>query len=73
MAIKIETNPSGDAIDVLLDDLNDWDEWAADNHEALIEDYGTIDNALKHACDGGLRMGGGAAPIIDVFFVDSID
>lgn len=57
------------AIEVItLKDMDAWREFAALNEGALIEQYGAVDNALRHALDGGLRMGGGAAPIIDIVF-----
>lgn len=47
-------------------DKHDWDYASA--ADELIEEYGSIDNALKHACDGGLNLGGGAAPVFQVSF-----
>jgi hypothetical protein len=51
---------------VILADMNEWRDFAADNYDALCEQYESIDNALRHALDGLLRLGGGAAPIVDV-------
>lgn len=68
MAIHTFGNTSNDAFDITLDDMDDWAAWSTDNADALIEDYGSIESALKHACDGGLTMGGGAAPIFHISF-----
>lgn len=70
MAIQTFANTSNDAFDIVLDDMDDWAAWAADNADALINDYGSIEAALKHACDGGLVMGGGAAPVFHISFAE---
>lgn len=70
MAIQTFANTSNDAFDIVLDDMDDWATWAADNADALVEDYGSIESALKHARDGGLVMGGGAAPIFHISFAE---
>jgi hypothetical protein len=53
-----------------LRDMDAWAVFAHANRDALIEHYRTIDNALAHATQGGLVLGGGAAPLIEVFFND---
>ncbi len=66
--MRTEWNTSGDACDVILADMAEWDQFAADNREGIEEAYGTIEMAIKHAIDGGLMLGGGAAPICHVSF-----
>ncbi len=53
-----------------LADMDAWDAFARDNRDALDEAYGTTANALQHAMQGGLTLGGGAAPMFFVFFAD---
>lgn len=53
----------------ILADMDEWTKFAAENREALEEQYGTVESALQHCQQGGLRMGG-AAPIVDVIFAD---
>lgn len=56
--------------EILLADMDAWDVFAADNHDALVDAYGSIEKALKHACDGGLELGGGAAPLFVIYFAE---
>lgn len=63
-------NTSRDACDVELATIDAWDKWAADNAAELIASYGSIDNALRHACDGGLTLGGDVQPVLFVYFAD---
>jgi len=53
-----------------LFDMGDWAEFWTANAEALVEVYETEDAALRAACCGGLVIGGGAAPLFRVAFVD---
>jgi hypothetical protein len=53
-----------------LADMAEWEAFAEANEYSLLEMYPTIGDALKAACDGGLVMGGGASPIVHVYFVD---
>lgn len=55
-------------IEIELEDMDAWENFAADNEEALVEAYGSVANALKHCCDGGLTLGGGASPEVIVWF-----
>lgn len=57
-------------INVTLADIPAWDRFVADNREALEEAYGSLGAALKHICDGGLTLGGGAAPLVYVRFAE---
>ena len=51
-----------------LTDMDAWDDFVRDNRDAIIDRYGSIDTALKHARDGGLELGGGAAPLFIITF-----
>ncbi len=53
-----------------LADMDAWDAFVADNRDALDEAYGSTANALQHAMQGGLTLGGGAAPLFIIFFAD---
>lgn len=67
MAITTEPLTDG-SVAVTLDDLDDWEDFAAANAEAIVERYGSKDKAYRHLCDGGLLLGGGAAPQVSVYF-----
>lgn len=63
-------------MDSLYIDLHDEDEWeafASANREALLEVYATLQDAHAAACQGGIVLGGGAAPLVEVHFVDTPD
>ncbi len=53
---------------VTLADTDAWLDFAANNEDALVETYGSVDAAYRHAIDGGLTLGGGAAPAFLVHF-----
>lgn len=53
-----------------LRDTDEWERFVEWNREAVLEIYPTIAAALKAACEGGIAFGGGAQPIVRVFFVD---
>jgi hypothetical protein len=53
-----------------LKDIQDWCQFARDNREALIEDYGSIKDALAEALRGDLLLGGGAAPLFRIKFAE---
>ena len=55
---------------ICLRDMNDWDSFAADNFDTLVADYGSTEQAYTHAVQGGLRFGGGAAAIFNVYFAN---
>ena len=57
-------------IEISLPDLDAWDAFAEANHDALAETYGSVESALKHAMDGGLTLGGGASPLVLVYFAE---
>ena len=46
----------------------DWQQFAAENKDALIEEYGSLGAAMWHATVGDLTIGGGAAPLFLVRF-----
>lgn len=53
---------------VTLPDDEAWDAFVAANRAAIVEAYGSVEAAYRHACDGGMTLGGGAAPAICVVF-----
>lgn len=55
-------------VEIVLDDMDQWELFSRDNSEALTHEYGSVANALKHACDGGLTLGGGASPVTFIRF-----
>ena len=54
---------------VLIRDLDHWADIYNANRDALEETYPgmTEDDLIRKACDGGITLGGGAAPIF--FFI----
>ena len=56
--------------EIILPDMGAWESFVNANQDALTDQYGTIDKAFKHACDGGLTLGGGAAPLFFIRFAD---
>lgn len=68
MAIRESTTPEGGAI--ALDDMDDWRTFAEANADALVDGYGSIEAALQHCRDGGLTLGGGAAPLFFIYFAE---
>lgn len=58
------------SVTLMLSDMDAWDVFVEHNRDAIESEYGTVDRALIAACEGGLRLGGGASPIVDVFFDD---
>jgi hypothetical protein len=69
MAIRTETLTDGSIV-VELDDMDAWEDFAAQNRDALCDQYGSTEKAFRHAIDGGLLLGGGAAPAVSVYFAD---
>lgn len=51
-----------------LRDMDAWADFVANNREEIESRYGSVDVAYKYACDGGLEMGGGAAPLFIITF-----
>lgn len=67
--MAIRHNPLTDgSIVVELDNHSDWLTFTADNHDDLVELYGSIEGATRAIARGGLMMGGGAAPTVCVYF-----
>ena len=56
--------------DIILPDMDAWADFAAANKEQLVADCGSIEAALTKACQGGLVMGGGAAPQFFIGFAE---
>jgi hypothetical protein len=67
MAISPETQTDG-SIHVTLDTVEDWETFALENADAIVERYGSREKAYRHLCDGGLVLGGGASPEVTVYF-----
>jgi hypothetical protein len=53
-------------IEMPIHDMDEWAEFWAANAEALEMDE---DAAITKACQGGLVIGGGAAPLFHIYFV----
>lgn len=56
--------------EIILADMDEWEAFASDNREALEQDYGSTANAYQHAIQGGLVLGGGAAPLFHISFAE---
>lgn len=57
-----------DIVNIELHSMDDWNEFVAINRGDIIARYGSVDKAYRHAVDGGLEMGGGAAPLFIITF-----
>jgi hypothetical protein len=55
---------------VQLADYAAWDTFAEANADALIAEYGSVEFALQLCIDGGITLGGGAAPEFLICFED---
>lgn len=55
---------------IILADMDAWEAFAADNREALEDAYGSTASAYQHAVQGGLMLGGGAAPLFEISFAE---
>ena len=53
-----------------LHDMDEWQDFATANEDALLEIYPDLAAACKAACEGGITLGGGAQPIFEIRFVD---
>jgi hypothetical protein len=69
MTIRSNTLTDGSIV-MELDNVDDWQEFYTDNIDAIDDRYGSIDKAYRHLCDGGLLLGGGAAPEVAVYFAE---
>jgi hypothetical protein len=56
---------------IALVDDDAWQEFAEANRDALESEYGSIASAYQHATQGGLTMGGGAAPLTRIYFEEA--
>lgn len=54
--------------EIKLAGMEEWKRFAQDNEEGLIEECGSVESALEQCRNGGLRLGGGAAPEVMVRF-----
>lgn len=68
----IRTNTLTDgSVTVDLDTEADWSEFAADNHDAIREEYGSERHAFKLLkASGWLNLGGGASPLVCVYMAE---
>lgn len=57
-----------DTNNIVLADMDEWEAFADANREALEGEYGSTANAYQHAVQGGLMLGGGAAPAFFISF-----
>jgi hypothetical protein len=55
---------------IVLADMDEWEAFASDNREGLEAEYGSTANAYQHAVQGGLTLGGGAAPMFVISFAE---
>lgn len=46
-----------------LPNIAAWNDFVEANRDAIIDQYGSVETALGYALDGGLEIGGGAAPL----------
>lgn len=56
--------------EIILADMDEWEAFANDNRDALEAEYGSTANAYQHAVQGGLTLGGGAAPMFNISFAE---
>jgi hypothetical protein len=54
--------------DITIQDMDEWREFVAANYDEVIAAARTVTNAEIAACQGGLVIGGGAAPLFCVTF-----
>jgi hypothetical protein len=59
-----------DAQQIILADMDEWEAFAADNRDALEAEYGSTARAYQAAVQGGLTLGGGAAPLFEISFAE---
>ena len=55
---------------ITLPNMAAWEAFATVNREALRMEYGSTANAYQHAVQGGLTLGGGAAPLFKIVFAE---
>ena len=53
-----------------LADMDAWEAFSADNRDALEAEYGSTARAYQAAVQGGLTLGGGAAPMYTISFAE---
>ena len=56
--------------EIILADMDAWEAFAEANLDAINADYGSVANALQHAMQGRLVLGGGAAPEFFISFAE---
>lgn len=55
---------------IILADMDEWQLFADANRDALEDAYGSTEQAFRHAINGGLTLGGGAAPEFFISFAE---
>lgn len=65
-----QTASQTEATAIILADMDEWEVFASDNRDALEAEYGSTANAYQHAVQGGLTLGGGAAPAFEISFAE---
>ena len=63
--MRITHNPDG-SVEIDLYNAEDWEAFAIANEEELVALYGSLRQAQRALYDGGLTLGGGAAPLVIV-------
>jgi hypothetical protein len=53
---------------ICLPDMDAWEAFASENADWLEDEFGSLDVALDHMLNGGLSIGGGAAPLTRIYF-----
>jgi hypothetical protein len=56
---------------IILSGADEWHAFFEDNREVLLELYPCEQDALADACDRGLTLGGGAAPLFHVTIAEA--
>lgn len=59
-----------DTNQIILADMDAWEAFAEANADALVDAYGSVATAYQHAIQGGLTLGGGAAPLFEISFAE---
>jgi hypothetical protein len=56
--------------EIILADMGEWLDFVRENIDAIRDAYGSVSNAYQHAVQGGLMLGGGAAPLFVIRFAE---
>jgi len=61
-----------ETITIELADMTAFSDFVFENAEAIDMEYGSYDAALKECIDGKMVLGGGGAPMFEIFFAQKI-